>query len=72
MDNIPVMLKIKEVPLRFPGVTEHAVRRFVATGEIPAVRVGTKFLINEQNMADFLIRGNNSPEPEPSGKIRKL
>jgi len=73
MDNIPVMLKIKEVPARFPGTNEHMVRQLVLTGQIPSVIVGTKkYLICEETLSEFLRRGNNTPEPEPSGKIRRI
>ena len=74
MANIPTMLKIKEIPERFPGVTEHMIRQLVVTGAIPHVMVGKKYLICEDVLSDFLIKGNNrTNEVEPTqGKIRKL
>ena len=72
MDNIPVMLKLKEVPGRFPGVTEYFVRQLVVTGKLPAVIVGQrKYLIAESVLAEFLLKGNNQIE-QPQGKIRRL
>ena len=73
MSNIPVMLKIKEVPERFPGITENFARQLVVTGRLPAVIVGQKtYLICEQVLAEYLTRGNNQINQEPQGKIRRL
>ena len=73
MANIPTMLKIKEVPERFPGVTEHMIRQLVISGALPHVMVGKKYLICEQVLCDYLMKGNNTDYPEQTnGKIRKL
>jgi hypothetical protein len=68
------MLKIKEVPNRFPGVTEHMIRQLVVTGAIPHVMVGKKYLICEDVLSDFLIKGNNQMNQidQIQGKIRKV
>ena len=72
-NNIPVMLKIKEIPTRFPGLTEHAVRQLLITKKLPAVLVGKKYLVCEQILADFLRQGNNQAQEEHTqGKIRRL
>jgi len=62
MENRIVMLKIKEVPERFPGTTEHMIRKLVATGELRSVRVGKKFFIAESVITEFLLNGNNQTE----------
>ena len=77
MNNIesrPVMLKIKEVPERFPGTTEHMIRQFVISGALPSVKVGKKYLICEQIISDFLLKGNNqaNQSEQTQCKIRRL
>ena len=71
MNNVPVMLKIREIPAHFPGVTEHMARQLVINGEIPSVRVGKKYLIAESVLCEYLIKGNNQAE-QPQSKIRRL
>ena len=74
MDNIPIMLKIKEVPERFKGTTEFMIRQLVITGTIPAVKVGRKYLICEQVLCDYLFAGNNqiNQTEQTQSKIRRL
>jgi len=74
MSNRPTMLKIKEVPERFPGVTEHMIRQLVVTGALPHIMVGKKYLICEQVLCEYLTKVNNQIEQSEltHGKIRKL
>ena len=68
------MYTIKEIPQAYPGVAEHAIRQWVNSEQLPAVRSGRKILIAEQNLEKFLLEGNNNqsaPEPQP-GQIRRL
>lgn len=41
------MLTIAETATNF-GVSQYAVRKWVNEGELPAVRIGKKYLLNEQ------------------------
>ena len=53
------------------AVTKTALRRLVVTGQFPSVRIGSKYLIDLDMLADFL-RGS-LPEPEPvAGGIRRI
>ena len=72
MDNPVTMLTIKEIPEHFPGLSEHATRQLILQGQIPAVRIGKKFLCAKSNVERFLLEGNNTPEPEQTGKIRRI
>ncbi len=36
------------------GISQYAVRKWVNSGSLPAVRIGKKFLINEQVIEKFL------------------
>lgn len=36
------------------ALTEKALRRLILTGELPAVRVGKKYLVNMNNLFDYL------------------
>ncbi len=55
--TVPEMLTIKECAKTIKGVTEHAVRRLVAKGEIPSVRVGDgkygKILISKWDFVGY-------------------
>jgi len=72
MENRPIMLKIKEVPERFPGLTEHAIRQLALTGEIASTRIGKKILIAEENIAYFLRMGNNTAANTEPPRIRRI
>ena len=66
------MLGITEVARKF-NIPVHALRRWIATGEIPACKTGRRFLICVANVEAFLRTGNNQPaEPEAPGGIRRL
>lgn len=75
-DGVPIMLTIKEAKAKFPGTSEHGIRQFVLSGALPSVKCGRKYLICEQVLADFLMKGNNNqakqPQLEVIGKIRRL
>ena len=65
------MLTVREASKYAP---EFALRRFLASGELPAVRTGKKWLICESVLIDFLTQGNNKPTelPVQPGQIRRL
>jgi len=65
------MLTINEAADKY-RVAVHAVRGWVKNGDLTAVKCGKKYLIAEDNLRAFLLRGNNQPEPELQGKIRRL
>lgn len=47
------MLTIAETAETY-GISQYAVRKWVNSGSLPAVRIGKKFLINEQVIEKFL------------------
>ena len=51
--------------------TKTALRRMVVTGKFPSVKVGTKYLIDLDRLADFLRGDVVEPEPAASG-IRRV
>lgn len=55
-------------------LTKTALRTLIITGEIPAVKIGTKYLINMNVLAEYLRKGNNKPDNEVKdyGKIRMV
>lgn len=55
-------------------LTKTALRTLIITGEIPAVKIGTKYLINMNVLAEYLRKGNNNPDNEVKdyGKIRMV
>lgn len=56
------------------ALTERAVRRMVAEGTIPAVRVGRKYLINMEVLFTYLAKGSAAAAEErtESHKIRRI
>ncbi len=58
-----------------PGtaLTVRAVRRMIATGEIPHVDVGTKKLVDMRNLFAYLSAGNQSGRAQnTAGNIRRI
>lgn len=55
------MLTIAETAANY-GISQYAVRKWVNSGALPAVRIGKKFLINEQVIESFL-KGESVPAP---------
>ena len=54
-------------------LSEKAIRKFVKSGELPAVQTGKKALIFFPNVIEFVKSGNNQQEQtEQIGKIRPL
>lgn len=53
-------------------LAEKALRRFVKSGELPAVQTGTKALILWDNVQEFVRRGNNTPKEVLNGQIRRI
>ncbi|MGI6696658.1 MAG: hypothetical protein ACOX6O_10565 [Christensenellales bacterium] len=57
------------------AITLCALRRIVKTGDIPAVRIGRKTLIDYDQLLQYLQTGNNHPdsdETETIGIIRRI
>jgi len=55
------------------ALTKTAIRRLVTTGEIPFVKVGTKYLLNLDALEEYL-KGQYGPAPAeaPAGTIRRV
>ena len=68
----------REIRESDPGtaLTKTALRRLVTTGEIPSVKIGTKYLF-DLDMVDRYLRGEllmvqREPDPPPRGVIRRI
>ena len=68
----------KEIKEADPGtsLTKTALRRLVTTGEIPSVRIGTKYLF-DLDVLELYLRGElqqiqREPEPPQYGAIRRV
>ena len=59
------MLTIAETATNF-GISQYAVRKWVNEGELPAVRIGKKYLLNEQVVENFLKGECAAPSGEKS------
>lgn len=53
---LPRMRTIKEAS-RETGISQHAIRQWVKSGQVPAVYAGSKALINLDRLLDFLNGG---------------
>ncbi|MEE0022219.1 hypothetical protein [Ruminococcus sp.] len=77
--NFPEMLTIDQTAKR-SGLSAYAVRKLArsSTGQAFTVRVGTKYLINQEKFAAFLnceALGQDTPEPDrrqPSAGIQPV
>lgn len=68
----------KEIKANDPGtaLTKTALRRLITTGEIPSVKIGTKYLF-DLDMVERYLRGElqriqREPEPPQCGVIRRI
>ena len=52
-------------------LTKNALRQFIINNQLPACRIGKKYLINMEVLEDFL-QGNIMPIASQVGVIRKL
>ncbi len=52
IDNLPVMLGVKQTAKNF-GIAEHHARQLALQGLVKATRAGNKILINQQSVADY-------------------
>lgn len=74
--NFPEMLTIDQTAKR-SGLSAYAVRKLArsSTGQAFTVRVGTKYLINQEKFAAFLnceALGQDTPEPDRSQNAGKI
>ena len=53
IDDIPVMLKLTEASAKF-NLSYHFCRQLVLNNKVVFVRAGTRYLINEQSLKDYL------------------
>lgn len=57
------MLRIKDCPKAFPGLTEYTVRKLVALNKIPYIRSGEgkngKLLVYKQGLEEYLTNRKN-------------
>ena len=69
MENKPAtMLTINQIPPRYNGVSQNALRTWTKSGTLPHVKIGNKILINEAVLAEFL-KGNNQTNQSENIKI---
>lgn len=62
--TIPRVIGIKQAAQEF-SVSENAIRRWIKTGELPAVSCGRRFLVNCAVLSEFL-NGKPQGKPEPT------
>lgn len=68
----------KEIKANDPGtaLTKTALRRLVTTGQLPSVKIGTKYLIDldavDQYFRGELKQSQQEPEPPQRGFIRRI
>lgn len=68
----------REIQANDPGtsLTKTALRRLVTTGEIPSVKIGTKYLFDldvvERYLRGELKQVHREPDPPPRGVIRRI
>ena len=64
MSELPKMRTIQQTVAHFrehdphSAITETALRRLTATGELVSVRVGAKYLLDLERVSDYFRRGN--------------
>jgi len=51
------MLTIKEAAERVPGLSKWRIRKMCLSGELPHMKAGKKYLINEQVLVSYLTKG---------------
>ena len=51
------MLTINEVAERAPGLSKWRIREMCISGELPHLKAGKKYLINEQVLIGYLTKG---------------
>lgn len=64
------MYTIAEASKSF-GVTEYALRKWVRGGTLPSVKIGKKYLLNEQVLEKFL-QGESLISPAQNDNIYKI
>lgn len=68
----------REILANDPGtaLTKTALRRLVTTGQLPSVKIGTKYLIDldavDQYFRGELSQSQRKPEPPNRGVIRRI
>ena len=48
------LLTIKQAAAVIEGLTEYRIRQLCRTGELPCIKAGKKYLINEQTLISFI------------------
>jgi excisionase family DNA binding protein len=51
------MLTINEAAARVPGLSKWRIREMCISGELPHLKAGKKYLINEQVLIGYLTKG---------------
>ncbi len=75
MEKIPTMKSISECS-EIVGLAKYHVRRLVLQGKVKYVRSGSKYLVNVDNLVEYLNNGEAQTEAkeltENTSKIRKV
>ena len=70
-NDIPTMLTLKEAASK-TGLAVHYLRQSCLNNKIVHIRCGKRILINGDKLIEFLNIGDQTVEPEPQNKIRRL
>jgi excisionase family DNA binding protein len=61
MNSNLTLLTINEAAEKFSGLTAHHIRKLVRIGTLPSMKAGSKYLIAEQAIIDFITRNCLKP-----------
>lgn len=56
MDEKLRLLTIRQAATVIDGLTEYRIRQLCRSGELPCVKAGRKYLINERTLIGFVMR----------------
>lgn len=66
------MLTINEAAECVPGLSKWRIREMCLTGQLPHLKAGKKYLINEQVLIEYLTKGMKEFSAEESAGIRRV
>ena len=65
------MLTIPEAVNKCEGIGDYTLRKWIREGSLPSVKIGKKYLINEQVLEDFL-KGESFTTPAQNDSVCKI
>ena len=65
--RMPLLLDISMAAKSLGGVSPTTIRRLIASGELPIVRLGTRVLIEEKSLQEWVERAKQHPGSQCHG-----